>query len=138
MTQRGLEWVMYTAAGLLSGAAAPMSIPNAIRAAAPRPELILAGGAVPDEPVGARWVPGRRPCLGAGLGGPRRRTHRRPGHQPGRLGGPGHHIPRYRTAPRRRLTKGWHLPQRALSKEEIDMTSEPRAAAAAPGQRGSC
>ena len=55
MIQRGLEWVMYTAAGLLSGAAPPMSIRNAIQAAAPRPELIIAGGAVPDEPVAARW-----------------------------------------------------------------------------------
>ncbi len=32
--QRGMEWVMYTAAGLLSGAPRPMSIPDAIRAAA--------------------------------------------------------------------------------------------------------
>jgi hypothetical protein len=35
--QRGMEWVQYTAAGLLSGAPRPMSIPGAIRAAAPRP-----------------------------------------------------------------------------------------------------
>jgi hypothetical protein len=32
-----------------------MSIPDAIRAAAPRPVLIIAGGAVADEPVAARW-----------------------------------------------------------------------------------
>ena len=43
--QRGMEWVMYTAAGLLSGAPRPMSIPDAIRAAAPRPVPIIAGGA---------------------------------------------------------------------------------------------
>ena len=31
-----------------------MSIPDAIRAAVPRPELIIAGGAVADEPTAAR------------------------------------------------------------------------------------
>src|SRR5204863_8980112 len=49
--QRGMEWVMYSAAGLLSGAPRPMSISAAIRAAAPRPALIIAGGAVADAPV---------------------------------------------------------------------------------------
>jgi uncharacterized protein len=53
--ERGMEWVMYTAAGLISGAPRPMSIPDAIRAAAPRPVLIIAGGAVGDEPIAARW-----------------------------------------------------------------------------------
>jgi hypothetical protein len=52
---RGMGWVQYTAAGLLSGAPRPMSIPDAIRAAAPRPALIIAGGSVADEPVAARW-----------------------------------------------------------------------------------
>ena len=52
---RGMEWVQYTAAGLISGAPRPMSIPDAIRATAPRPVLIIAGGAVADEPVAARW-----------------------------------------------------------------------------------
>jgi pimeloyl-ACP methyl ester carboxylesterase len=60
--QRGMEWVMYTAAGLLSGAARPISIPDAIRAAAPRPELIIAGGAVADEPVAARWFQAASPA----------------------------------------------------------------------------
>jgi hypothetical protein len=39
--QRGMEWVMYTAAGLISGAPRPMSIPDAIRAAGGRPTLII-------------------------------------------------------------------------------------------------
>lgn len=53
---------MYTAAGLLSGAPRPMPVRNALRAAAPRPVLILAGGAVADELVAARWFrPPRRP-----------------------------------------------------------------------------
>jgi pimeloyl-ACP methyl ester carboxylesterase len=53
---RGEEWVQYTAAGLLSGAPRPMSLPDAIRAAAPRQVLIIAGGARPDEPIAARWL----------------------------------------------------------------------------------
>ena len=56
--QRGMGWVMCTAAGLLSGAPRPMSIPGAIRAAAPRPVLIIAGGASADQPAAA---PGSRP-----------------------------------------------------------------------------
>jgi len=60
--QRGMEWVMYTAAGLISGAPRPVSIPDAIRAAAPRPVLIIAGGAVGDEPVAARWFRAASPA----------------------------------------------------------------------------
>jgi alpha-beta hydrolase superfamily lysophospholipase len=52
---RGMEWVQYTAAGLLSGAPHPMPLRDAIRAAAPRPVLIIAGAAVADEPAAARW-----------------------------------------------------------------------------------
>jgi uncharacterized protein len=58
---RGMEWVQYTAAGLLSGAPRPMSIPGAIRAA-PRPVLIIAGGSVADEPVAARWFQAASPA----------------------------------------------------------------------------
>jgi uncharacterized protein len=60
--QRGMEWVMYTTAGLLSGAPRPMSIPDAVRAAAPRPALIIAAGAVADEPVAARWFQAAAPA----------------------------------------------------------------------------
>ena len=59
---RGKEWVQYTAAGLLSGAPRPMSIPDAVRAAAPRPALIIAGGAVADEPTAARWFQAASPA----------------------------------------------------------------------------
>jgi len=54
--------VQYTAAGLLSGAPRPMSIPGAVRAAAPRPVLIIAGAAKPDEPVAARWFQAASPA----------------------------------------------------------------------------
>jgi uncharacterized protein len=60
--QRGMEWVQYTAAGLLSGAPRPVSIRDGIRAAAPRPVLIIAGGAVADEPVAARWFQAASPA----------------------------------------------------------------------------
>ena len=53
--QRGIDWVMFTSAGLLSGATPPMSIRDAAAAAAPRPVLIIAGGGVSDEPTAARW-----------------------------------------------------------------------------------
>ncbi len=59
---RGVYWVQYTAAGLISGAPRPMSIPDAIRAAAPRPALIIAGGAVASEPVAARWFQAASPA----------------------------------------------------------------------------
>jgi uncharacterized protein len=58
--QRGMEWVQYTAAGLLSGAPRPMPIPDAIRAAH-RPVLIIAGGAVGGEPAAARWFQAASP-----------------------------------------------------------------------------
>jgi dienelactone hydrolase len=59
----GMEWVQYTAAGLISGAPRPMSIPDAIRATAPRPVLIIAGGAIADEPVAARWFRTASPAI---------------------------------------------------------------------------
>jgi pimeloyl-ACP methyl ester carboxylesterase len=58
---RGEEWVMYAAGGLFSGAPSPMPLRDAIRAAAPDPELIIAGGAVPDEPIAARWFQAASP-----------------------------------------------------------------------------
>ena len=59
---RGWEWVQYTAAGLISGAPRPMSIPDAIRAAAPRPALIIAAGTAASEPVAARWFQAASPA----------------------------------------------------------------------------
>ena len=58
---RGEEWVKFGAAGLLSGAPRPMPLRDAIRAAAPRPVLIIAAGAVPDESVAARWFQAASP-----------------------------------------------------------------------------
>ena len=60
--QRGMEWVMYNTGGLLSGAPHPMPLRDAITAAAPRPVLIIAGSAKPDEPVAARWFQAASPA----------------------------------------------------------------------------
>jgi pimeloyl-ACP methyl ester carboxylesterase len=60
--QRGMEWVQYTTAGLLSGAPRPVSIPDALYAAAPRPALIIAAGAVASEPTAARWFQAASPA----------------------------------------------------------------------------
>jgi uncharacterized protein len=62
IVQRGLEWVEYTGAGLMSGAPAPMSMRGAIAAATGRPVLIIADGGVPDEPVAARWFQAASPA----------------------------------------------------------------------------
>jgi dienelactone hydrolase len=60
--QRGMEWVQYTTAGLLSGAPRPVSIRDSVRAAIPRPVLIIAGAAKPDEPIAARWFQAAAPA----------------------------------------------------------------------------
>ena len=59
---RGWEWVQYTAAGLISGAPRPVSIRDGIRAAAPRPALIIAGGTAAHEPAAARWFQAASPA----------------------------------------------------------------------------
>jgi hypothetical protein len=59
---RGMEWVMFTAAGLISGAPRPMSIPDSVRTAAPRPALIIAGGATADEAAAALWFQAASPA----------------------------------------------------------------------------
>jgi dienelactone hydrolase len=59
---RGMEWVQYTAAGLISGAPRPASIPDSVRAAAPRQALIIVAGSVADEPVAARWFRAASPA----------------------------------------------------------------------------
>ena len=53
--QRGIDWVTYRAADLLSGARPPMSLREAVRAAAPRPVLLIAGGETTDEAAAARF-----------------------------------------------------------------------------------
>ncbi len=59
--RRGVGWVQFAAAGLISGAPRPASIRDGIRAAA-RPALIIAGGAAAGEPVAARWFQAAAPA----------------------------------------------------------------------------
>lgn len=51
--ERGAEYVQYAATELLTGAPRPISLPDALRAAAPRPVLIIAGGTVWNETAAA-------------------------------------------------------------------------------------
>lgn len=52
---RGIDWVTYAAADLLSGASAPSSLRAALAAAAPRPVLLIAAGNAPDETLAGRF-----------------------------------------------------------------------------------
>jgi pimeloyl-ACP methyl ester carboxylesterase len=59
--QRGVGWVQFIAAGLISGAPRPASIRDGIRAV-PRPALIIAGEAAAGEPVAAHWFQAAAPA----------------------------------------------------------------------------
>jgi dienelactone hydrolase len=54
--QRGLEWVTYGATDLLTPASPPISLRDAVASAAPRPFLLIAAGARPDEGTANRHV----------------------------------------------------------------------------------
>lgn len=60
--ERGMEWVEYSAAGLISGAPRPPAIPDSLRAGAPRPALLIAGGSAAAEPAAARWFKAASPA----------------------------------------------------------------------------
>jgi uncharacterized protein len=52
---RAIDWVTSQAAGILSRAPRPMTLRDAVRSAAPRPMLLIAGGNVPDEAIAGRF-----------------------------------------------------------------------------------
>jgi dienelactone hydrolase len=54
--QEGLEWLTYGVTDLLTGADQPTSLREAAAAAAPRPILLVAGGARPDEEYAGRYI----------------------------------------------------------------------------------
>ena len=91
--QRGMEWVMYTTAGLISGAPRPMSIPDAIRADGGRPTLIIAGGDGCRRIRCRPLVPGRLARYRAGVGGAARRAHPGPGRRAPGLGSSRDRLP---------------------------------------------
>jgi hypothetical protein len=59
--QRGIEWLLYNAADLLTAADQPETLRAAVTAAAPRPVLLIAGGAVADEARAGRFIQGGSP-----------------------------------------------------------------------------
>jgi uncharacterized protein len=59
---RGMEWVLFTASGLISGTPRPVSIPDAIRAADGRPMLLIVGGVGAHETDAARWFQAASPA----------------------------------------------------------------------------
>jgi hypothetical protein len=99
--ERGMEWVEYTTAGLLSGAPRPMSIPAAVRAAAPGPALIIAGAVNPDEPMAARWFQAASPATVHVWVVPRAGAHSGSGHRPPGPGSPRDQLPEHDPAPGR-------------------------------------
>jgi dienelactone hydrolase len=54
--QEGLEWLIYNTADLLTDADQPSTLRRAAEAAAPRPLLLIAGGAMPDEGKAGRYI----------------------------------------------------------------------------------
>ena len=52
---KGIDWVTYEGADLLSSAHRPMSLRDAVRAAAPRPVLLIASGETADEALAGRF-----------------------------------------------------------------------------------
>jgi pimeloyl-ACP methyl ester carboxylesterase len=56
-----LEGLTYSFADLLTAAAPPVSLHDAVRAAAPRPVLLIAAGSVPDESRADRYVQSASP-----------------------------------------------------------------------------
>jgi uncharacterized protein len=58
---KGIDWVTYQASAVLSGAPKPMSLRDAIQAAAPRPVMLIAGAKTADEPVAGRFFQAASP-----------------------------------------------------------------------------
>ena len=95
--QERIEWLTYSTADLLTDADPPISLHDAVAAAAPRPLLLIAAGNVDDRGR-------RRPLHRRRLTRNRRRvdrsghrTYRRPRHSSRRVGATRHHLPRRRS-----------------------------------------
>jgi dienelactone hydrolase len=54
--QEGVERLVYGAADLLTAASPPVTLHDAVAASAPRPVLLIVGGAVPDEAKAGRYI----------------------------------------------------------------------------------
>lgn len=60
--QERLDWLTYRLADLFTAADPPITLGDAVRAAAPRPVLLIAGGSVADEPLAARSIQHHSPA----------------------------------------------------------------------------
>ena len=56
-----LEGLTYASADVLTAASAPITLHDAVRAAAPRPILLIAAGSVADEPRAGRYIQSASP-----------------------------------------------------------------------------
>lgn len=60
--QEGIDRLVYGAADLLAAASPPVTLHEAVAASAPRPFLLIAGGAMPDEPRAGRYIQSGSPA----------------------------------------------------------------------------
>ncbi len=61
VVQEGIEWLTYAAADLLTDAAPPVALHDAVAAAAPRPVLLIAADRVPAEAHADRYIASASP-----------------------------------------------------------------------------
>lgn len=54
--QERIDWLTYAIADVLTEADPPITLRNAVATAAPRPVLLIAGGAVENEPLAGRYI----------------------------------------------------------------------------------
>ncbi len=59
--QERIEWLTYSVADILTAADRPITLRRAVAVAAPRPVLLIAAGAVQDEPLSGRHIQGGSP-----------------------------------------------------------------------------
>ena len=60
--QRGVEWLVYKTADVLTDAGQPISLRDAAAAAAPRPMLLIAAGGVANEAKAGRYIQAGAPA----------------------------------------------------------------------------
>jgi pimeloyl-ACP methyl ester carboxylesterase len=59
--QERIDWLTYRIADVLTAADPPITLRKAVATAAPRPVLLIAGGAVENEPLAGRYIQGGSP-----------------------------------------------------------------------------
>ena len=98
--QERIDWLTYGIADVLTAADPPITLRDAVATASPRPVLLIAGGAVENEPLAGRYIQSGSPDDRRAVDRTRHRTHRCARHTSRRVGAPGHDVPQYRAASR--------------------------------------